>query len=171
MAGRAAAVLCLVLAACTGAPEVDAPNTIEVSSPDIAPGAAIPRVHTCDGDDVSPALRWSAVDGAEGYAVTMTDPDARGFVHWVLYGLPAAVTALQQGRVPEGARAGRNDFGRRGYGGPCPPPGRGPHRYVITVYAHRATELPGAGADLSALLTALEDALIAKGELSATYER
>lgn len=172
MPGRCATVVCVVLAACTQTtPQLSAPNAIEVVSPAISPGAPIPQRYTCEGDDVSPPLEWSAVDGAEGYAVTMIDPDARGFVHWVLYGLPGSVTALGEGETPGGARTGRNDFGRRGYGGPCPPPGRGPHRYVITVYAQRAAALPPAGADLRALLAAIDDAVIAKGELSGTYER
>jgi Raf kinase inhibitor-like YbhB/YbcL family protein len=172
MARAAGAVLCLVLAACGGgAPEIDAPATIELTSPTIAPGAEIPRVHTCDGEDRSPALKWNPVGGSEGYALTMTDPDARGFVHWVVYGLPASVTSLPEGEVPAEARLGTNDFGRKGYGGPCPPSGQGPHRYVITLYAHGATALPPEGATLEEVLRALADALIAKGELKATYER
>ncbi len=98
-------------------------------------GDEIPRKFTCDGDDVSPSLRWTdPPDGTRSFALIMDDPDApRGtFTHWVLYDVPGDARELG-----EGAKAGislNNDFGRRGYGGPCPPPGKA-HRYFFTLYA------------------------------------
>ena len=110
-----------------------------LTSPDVAEGGTIPRRFTCDGEDVSPALEWAgAPDGTAALVLMVDDPDARGFVHWIV--LDMAATA--SGGLPEGAstspdapRQGRNDFGRIGYGGPCPPPGEGPHHYAFTVTA------------------------------------
>ena len=110
----------------------------------------IPAKFTCDGQDVSPPLRWnvSLPDGSAiaAYAITVTDPDAHGFVHWVVAGIPGTVTALPEGagnaNAGNGLRQGRNDFGRLGYGGPCPPPGRA-HRYEFALYAFaQAPSLP-----------------------------
>jgi len=100
-------------------------------------GRAIPRRFTCDGEDVSPDLWWTdAPVEAESLALVMDDPDARGFTHWVVFdmngvasgGLPEAIAA-----TPDAPPQGTNDFGRPGYGGPCPPSGT--HRYVFTLYA------------------------------------
>lgn len=117
--------------------------SLVIESSAFAEGGEIPREHTCEGRDVSPPLRWHGVPaGARSLALVVDDPDApdpaapkRTWVHWVLYdlppdcgGLPAGVTAL-----PAGTRAGRNDWGRTGYGGPCPPIGR--HRYFHRLYA------------------------------------
>jgi Raf kinase inhibitor-like YbhB/YbcL family protein len=119
-----------------------------LTSPDIAPGSRIAARHVyggCGGENVSPALAWSgAPHGTQGYALTCYDPDAptgSGWWHWVLYNLPASVTALPAGAgspehpiLPAGAVQGRTDYGEHGYGGPCPPPGPD-HRYVFTVFA------------------------------------
>jgi Raf kinase inhibitor-like YbhB/YbcL family protein len=104
-------------------------------------GGLIPRPHTCDGRDVSPALSWSGVpEKATSLALIMDDPDAPGriWVHWVLFDLPASARVLPEG-VPArptldlGGTHGINDFGNLGYGGPCPPSGT--HGYVFTLYA------------------------------------
>jgi Raf kinase inhibitor-like YbhB/YbcL family protein len=104
-------------------------------------GSFIPRLHTCDGKDVSPALFWSGVpDKASSLALIVEDPDAprKAWVHWVLFDLPATTTDLPEG-VPAipvlkgGGAHGVNDFGNLGYGGPCPPSGT--HNYVFTLYA------------------------------------
>lgn len=113
-----------------------------VTSPAFADGATMPKVHTCDGEDTSPPLEWTgAPAGAKAFAVLAEDPDAPGgtFAHWVLYDLPADVARLDgavpaERLLPNKARQGVNDFGRVGWGGPCPPPGA-PHRYTVTVYA------------------------------------
>ena len=101
----------------------------------------IPKRHTGEGEDVSPALAWSgAPDGTKAFAVICHDPDAPlvkpgnyGFVHWVLYNLPASTTSLDEASS-EGT-AGANDFGGTGYGGPMPPDGHGVHHYFFWVVA------------------------------------
>jgi Raf kinase inhibitor-like YbhB/YbcL family protein len=122
-----------------------------ITSPDIQDGKAIPLKHAfsgmgCTGDNVSPALAWSgAPAGTKSYALTCYDPDAptgSGWWHWVVYNIPAKVTALPAGAgdpdrklMPAGAVQGNTDFGDIGYGGPCPPPGDKPHHYHFVVYA------------------------------------
>jgi hypothetical protein len=108
----------------------------QLSSAAFGEGDTIPVRHTCEGDDTSTPLTWSgAPDGTRSFVLIMDDPDApRGtFTHWVLADLPASLDNL-----PEGAFQGvpcANDFGRTGYGGPCPPRGHGPHRYYFRLYA------------------------------------
>jgi Raf kinase inhibitor-like YbhB/YbcL family protein len=102
----------------------------------------IPPRYTCDGEDESPALSWSDVpENVKSFVLIVDDPDAPGgtFVHWVLYDVSARARGLAEGLSPGGSVAGAgtqglNDFGRLGYGGPCPPPGA-PHRYVFTLSA------------------------------------
>jgi Raf kinase inhibitor-like YbhB/YbcL family protein len=121
-------------------------NTImELSSSAFAPNADIPALYTCEGRDQSPPLAWSGVPaGTRSLALVVDDPDAPDpaapkmtWVHWVVYNLPPAATALAAGasggKLPPGAREGLNDWQRAGYGGPCPPIGR--HRYVHKLYA------------------------------------
>ena len=111
---------------------------MEVTSPEFAPRELIPTRCTCDGENLSPELHWRDVPaGAVELAITCEDPDAPGgtFVHWVAWGLDPAKGSVGLGEVSDPAHEGRNDFGDRGYGGPCPPPGHGSHRYIFTVYA------------------------------------
>lgn len=110
-----------------------------LSSPAFADGADVPVRYTCDGEDLSPRLTWSgAPDGTRSFVLIMDDPDApRGtFTHWVVYDIPPDETELAE-NVPNGTIgiSGRNSFGRRGYGGPCPPPKDEPHRYRFTLHA------------------------------------
>ncbi len=116
-----------------------------LTSPDFVHEGAIPTRFTCEGDDVSPGLRWSdAPEGTRSFALVVDDPDApdpaaprRVWVHWVLYNLPARVTELASAvpprLLPGETLVGKNDWGRTGYGGPCPPIGR--HRYFFTLHA------------------------------------
>jgi Raf kinase inhibitor-like YbhB/YbcL family protein len=116
-----------------------APESITLSSPAFAPGGTIPATYTCAGRGISPPLRWSGVPaGTRELALELIDPDAPGgpFLHWALAGIPPTVRALAVGEsVPPGAVAGSNSFGKLGYGGPCPPPGAKPHRYVFVLLA------------------------------------
>lgn len=103
----------------------------------------IPRQYTCEGDNLSPPFSWDGVPKeAKKLALVVDDPDAPGgmFTHWVVYNLPVVPTQLKEGesledRLSEGMREGFNDFGRQGYGGPCPPRGHGEHRYFFRLYA------------------------------------
>ncbi len=128
-----------------------------VSSPDIHNDATIPMVHVfnqggCTGGDQSPAISWSGEPaGTQSFAVTMYDPDAptgSGWWHWTVFNIPASVHSLpenagaaQSTQLPAGAVQGRTDFGFSNYGGPCPPVGDKPHRYVITVFAVKVPKL------------------------------
>jgi len=158
--------------------EAMAVATINLTSPAFAEGGIVPQRHTCDGEDVSPALEWGEPPaGTVTFALICDDPDAPvgTWVHWVIYnipdtlrGLPEAVPDTQQ--LESGALQGRNDFRRIGYGGPCPPPGK-PHRYIFKLYALDApTELP-AGAAKAELLRAIEGHILAEGQLIGSYGR
>jgi len=138
----------------------------------------VPKECTCDGEDQSPVLSWQAPpDKTEALALTVTDPDAPGgtFTHWVLYNLPANTNSLpagvpRQGQLANGSRQGKTDFGKVGYYGPCPPPGK-PHRYVFTIYALDAKLEVPAGAPHAQLESAIEGHILAHGELTARYGR
>jgi len=108
-------------------------------------GETIPRRHTCEGENVSPALDWSgAPPHTRGFALLCDDPDAPGGVwtHWMLWDLPPTAAQLAEGYSPEaGVKTGTNDFGRPGYGGPCPPKGHGPHRYSFKLFALNVASL------------------------------
>jgi Raf kinase inhibitor-like YbhB/YbcL family protein len=109
---------------------------MEVTSPAFAHGGEMPRRHTCDGDDVSPPLRFAGVpEEARSLALLVDDPDAPGrtFTHWLAWGIGADAPGLGEGEPAP--REGRNDFGAPGYRGPCPPPGHGAHRYVFRLHA------------------------------------
>jgi Raf kinase inhibitor-like YbhB/YbcL family protein len=124
-------------------------GTFTLTSKDLGGQATEAQVYNgfgCTGKNISPQLSWSnAPKGTRSFAVTMYDPDAptgSGWWHWVMYNLPAEMTFLNPGagnegsdRLPKGVVLGMTDFGTRGYGGPCPPVGHGPHRYIITVHA------------------------------------
>lgn len=113
--------------------------SMELTSADFKAEGAIPSQFTCQGRDTSPQLAWSGSPAeARSFALTMIDPDSPGgdFVHWLIYDIPAAAGSIPQGGpLPPGAKELPNDFGRPGYGGPCPKAGPPEHRYVFTIYA------------------------------------
>ena len=134
-------------------------------------GAAIPRVCTCDGDDLAPPLTWAgAPPDTRGYALLMDDPDAPSgtFTHWLLYDIPGTASDLRTSGV---GKTLRNDFGRTGYGGPCPPRGHGPHRYVLTLHAVDVAELDVQGKTRPSLEQALQGHVLATAQLTGVYER
>jgi len=146
---------------------------ILLSSPDFGDGQTIPRRFTCDGEDRSPGLIWEGIPGdTVELALLMEDPDAPGgpFVHWVLWGLDPATTSLAQGGVPAGAHQGRNDFGRAGYGGPCPPRGRA-HRYVFSLFALAQRLALEPGATAKELKRETRGNVLAEGTLIGRYGR
>ena len=150
----------------------------ELSSPVIAPNGSIPKKYTCDGADASIPLEWrDPPKGAQSFALVADDPDAPGrtWVHWVIYNLPADARRLSEGvrtskTLPDGSSQGMNDFGRLGYGGPCPPPGS-PHRYVFTLYALDAVLATAPGASKAALLKAMAGRVLGQAQWTGRYGR
>jgi len=116
-------------------PGAGATTGFELSSPAFAPGSPIPKVHTCDGNNVSPPLAWGSVpaDTVE-LALTLIDPDANNFIHWVMANIDPSVQAIAEGTLPDGVVQGKNNTNKVGWTGPCPPKGS-PHHYVFTLYA------------------------------------
>lgn len=154
---------------------------LKLTSAAFAPGQAIPREHTCDGDDTSPPLSWEGVPpGTRSLVLIVDDPDAPDpaapkmtWVHWILYNLPPSTTtlprAVSRADLPAGTREGLNDWKRPGYGGPCPPIGR--HRYFHQLYA-LDVQLPDLGTPTkTALGEAMEGHALASAELIGTYQR
>ncbi|MGH2416953.1 MAG: YbhB/YbcL family Raf kinase inhibitor-like protein [Candidatus Limnocylindria bacterium] len=143
-------------------------DAITLSSSAFAEGGTIPGRHTCDGEDVSPPLAWSgAPQGAAAFALIADDPDARGWIHWLVADIPADQAALEEGVTAD--VEGRTDFGRTGYGGPCPPSGS--HGYVFEIFAlsEQLGLSPGFSAD--ELRRAMEGKVLASGRLTASYRR
>lgn len=150
---------------------------MEIRSSAFFIGNPIPFKYTCDGDNVSPPLHWEdAPRDTRSFALIVEDPDAPhpDFTHWVLYNLPGDCRALPEGitgqtMVPEGGVQGRNDFGKIGFGGPCPP--KGTHRYFFKIYAlDQFLNLP-ADATKQQLLEAMQGHVLDKAELMARYTR
>jgi Raf kinase inhibitor-like YbhB/YbcL family protein len=145
---------------------------------DFDAGGPIPEKFTCDGTDVSPALEWTAPpDGTAAFALIVDDPDAPAgtWVHWLLYDIPANQLELPEGvetaaQLPSGARQGRNDFRRIGYGGPCPPPGT-PHHYHFRLFALKSAVGLRPGVARAALDEAMRGRVLATAELVGLYQR
>ena len=141
-----------------------------VTSPAFANGEPVPKPFTCDGDDAPPPLQVSdPPDGTRSLALIMDDPDApKGtFTHWLAYDIP-----LQPGDLHvDAGKTLRNSFGRDGYGGPCPPPGHGIHRYFFKVFALDVPVLGSAVTTRQDLEKALEMHTLARAELMGRYER
>ncbi|MCC6616833.1 MAG: YbhB/YbcL family Raf kinase inhibitor-like protein [Anaerolineae bacterium] len=151
---------------------------IRLVSSAFEPGHTIPARHTCDGEDVSPPLRWEHVpSNAISLALICDDPDAPAgtWTHWLIYDIPPEIDTLAEGiptdgTLPFGARQGTNSFGRIGYGGPCPPRGSS-HRYFFTLYAlNRRLDLPS-GAIKATVQSALEGHVVGEGQLMGVYQR
>jgi Raf kinase inhibitor-like YbhB/YbcL family protein len=149
-------------------------SEFSLTSTDFADGEPIPAKFSCDGVNVSPALSWSgAPDGTAAFALIVDDPNARGFIHWVL----ADMTGSATGALPEAVSAspdapvqGRNDFGAIGYGGPCPPAGSD-HRYRFTLIAlDRPLGLLGTPS-ADEVRAAADGHVLAEATLTGTYRR
>jgi Raf kinase inhibitor-like YbhB/YbcL family protein len=176
-----AATILMIASACASAPG-DRPSNEEsmmatpvmftLTSTAFADGGAIPRKYTCDAADVSPPLAWAgAPAGTAAYALLVTDRDARGFVHWVAADIPGSATGLAEGATGTAAAGleGRTDFGRTGWGGPCPPSGT--HRYVFELYALTAPLGLGARPSAADVNRALAGRTLGKATLTGTYQR
>lgn len=178
-----AAAMLLVGGACASAAQ------LTVTSPDIKPGARIADEQVasgfgCSGGNVSPALSWSgAPQGTKSFALSVYDPDAptgSGWWHWLAFNIPATANQLPGGAgsasgtgLPAGTIQGRTDFGTAGYGGPCPPVGDKPHRYIFTVFALKVDQLPGIDANSPAAMVGynLNANALAKASLTAKFGR
>ncbi|HZA80616.1 MAG TPA: YbhB/YbcL family Raf kinase inhibitor-like protein [Actinomycetes bacterium] len=143
-----------------------------LTSSAFAEGGTIPRRYTCDGQDRSPSLSWTAPPtGSRSLALILDDPDAPGgrFIHWLAWGIPPDAGGLAEGKAAP--LEGRNDFGTVGYRGPCPPRGRGPHRYRFRLHALGEELRLAPGTGMADLERALTGNLLAVAELVGTYER
>lgn len=155
-----------------------APSTMTLASPAFKAGAAIPRRHTGEGEDLSPALAWrDAPAGTRGFALFCHDPDAPlvtpigayGFVHWVLYNIPATAHGLAEACTDH--THGLSDFGRPGYGGPLPPPGHGVHHYYFWLLALKEPTALPPHLRLGDVLAKIEPLVIGMNRLVGTYQR
>lgn len=176
----------LAVAACGGGGEEAVPEGATTAAGFVLtaaafePGGPIPPRFGCDGEDVSPALRWTGTpEGTVELALVLEDPDAPGgtFTHWLVYGLGSGATSLPEAVPreeevggPTPLRQGENDFGETGFGGPCPPEGE-EHRYVFRLLALDAELALEPGADAGAFRAAAEGHVLAEARLSGTYER
>ncbi|MEF9438016.1 MAG: YbhB/YbcL family Raf kinase inhibitor-like protein [Candidatus Mariimomonas ferrooxydans] len=150
---------------------------IKVKSSAFEHGGMIPSKYTCDGDDISPPLSWEGVpEGTKSIALISDDPDAPmgTWVHWVLFNLPPDTSELPEDvakkeELENGAKQGRNDFPKIGYGGPCPPSGT--HRYYFKIYALDTMLDLSPGATKKDLLKAMEGHILAEGQLMGKYKR
>jgi Raf kinase inhibitor-like YbhB/YbcL family protein len=151
---------------------------LTITSTAFADGQPIPVKYTCQGSDISPPLQWTNTPAnAKSFALICDDPDAPvgTWVHWVLYDLPVNVTGLPEdvAKTPvtaNGAKQGMNSWPRSGYGGPCPPPGK-PHRYFFKIYALDTMLNLKPGLTKKDLLKAIENHVLAEGQLIGTYQR
>ena len=139
-------------------------------------GAVIPKLHTCEAADFSPPLEWSgAPSPTQSFTLIADDPDAPvgTWNHWLLYDIPPTVHSLAQGYKPgKTGISGRNDFGKEGYGGPCPPRGHGPHRYFFRLYALGVASLGlPAGARRAEVDKAIQGHILADAQYMGRYER
>jgi Raf kinase inhibitor-like YbhB/YbcL family protein len=150
---------------------------ISLKSPSFKEGEMIPLRFTCDGEDLSPELAWDSIpEKCQTLAIICDDPDAPmgTWVHWIIYNIPADLAGLEEGIppddiLPNGAKQGNNGWRRIGYGGPCPPGGT--HRYFFKIYA-LDTELDlEPGASKFQLIDAMEDHILAQGQLMGRYSR
>lgn len=153
-------------------------SDIQLSSNAFANGGMIPGKHTGEGEDVSPQLSWDKVpEGTKSFAVICHDPDAPlisangtyGFVHWVLYNIPAATRSLEEGCGH--FTPGQNNFGNQAYGGPMPPNGHGDHQYYFWILAlNEDLDLPP-GLSMWELLERIEPNVTAMNRLVGNYHR
>ena len=165
-----------------------AADPFTLQSAEIKPNAPIAEAQVfkgfgCNGGNVSPSLSWSnAPAGTQSFAVTAYDPDAptgSGWWHWIIFNIPADVTSLPVGagnpanhQAPKGTVQSRTDFGKPGYGGPCPPKGDKPHRYIFTVYALKIAKVDADENSSGALVGFMLNAnKLGEASITATYGR
>jgi Raf kinase inhibitor-like YbhB/YbcL family protein len=162
--------LALIVSGCAR----DRSHRMALSSPAFKASGAIPKRHTCAGENLSPPLEWRGVPPAtRSFAFVVDDPDADGFTHWTVFNLAPELTALPEGARPgavsQTTREGSNDFGSVGYGGPCPPFGR--HRYSFRLYALDVPSISPTPPTKARLRATIEGHILAEAELIGAFER
>lgn len=152
--------------------------TIAIASEIISDGSKIPLKYTCDDGDISPPLIWDLIpENTESFAILCEDPDAPGgtFIHWILFNIPPDTKELPAGikeekKLDNGAIHGQNDFGRLGYGGPCPPSGT-EHRFIFKIFALDTMLNLKSGISINQFSNAIQGHVLDKGELIGMYGR
>jgi len=150
----------------------------KIWSADFKEGQRVPKAHTCEGGDTSPVLAWQdPPKGTKSYVLVVEDPDAPSgtFVHWIVFDIPGSSTGLERGAgkgATPPAMHGRTSFGRAGYGGPCPPPGHGTHRYFFRL---KALDIDALGLEQGAgrqdIDRAIKGHVLKEAETMGTYSR
>ncbi len=144
-------------------------GTMKITSPDFEHKGFIPKKFTCQGDDVNPALMFEGIPkDTRSLALIVDDPDAPMgiWVHWVVFNIPV-IAKVEENSIP--GKQGINDFGRRDYGGPCPPSGT--HRYFFKTYALDEELNLGEGISKKELEKAIEGHILDKAELVGLYKK
>jgi len=145
---------------------------MKIASSVFKQGELIPAKHSCQGDDINPPLKISAVPAsAKSLAMVMDDPDAPNgtWVHWIVFNIPPQIHELAENGVPANAIQGKNSWGKSKYGGPCPPSGS--HRYLFKIYALDMMLSLNATADKKQLEAAMKDHIVEQAELMGTYQK
>ncbi len=151
---------------------------LSVSSPAFSEGGKIPPEYTCESNDISPQLDWFGIPKeTKTLALIVDDPDTPGgvFTHWVIFNIPPNSNGLSKAipsipEFPNGTLQGENDFGKTGYGGPCPPPGKA-HRYRFSLYALDEKLDLAAGSSKNQVLNATGGHILSQCQLTGTYQR
>jgi Raf kinase inhibitor-like YbhB/YbcL family protein len=189
-AGQAFLSLCVAGAVCctnahsfqsertSVADEKGSQKTLNLKTSAFKDGETIPKEYRSDGKNVSPAFEWSEPPaGTKSFALICNDPDVgrTGFSHWVIFNLPAESRKLAgelptDAKLPDGAVQGKNGWGKVGYRGPAPPPGK-PHHYHFTLYALDKTLELESSANRAKVLEAMKGHILAEGDLIGIYER
>jgi Raf kinase inhibitor-like YbhB/YbcL family protein len=147
---------------------LNAASSISVTTPAFRAGSDIPAKFTCNGGNVNPELKINGVPGeAKSLVLIVDDPDAHGFTHWIVWNIDPKTTDIGENSAPGGAIQGTNDFGKRNYGGPCPPSGI--HRYVFKIFALDTTLDLKPSARRAELDAAIHGHTLAQGELMGRY--
>jgi Raf kinase inhibitor-like YbhB/YbcL family protein len=173
--GKALVLMLLALVACHRKAPVDIPaegaSAFPLASTAFEGGGTIPVLYTCEGQNLSPPLSWTGAPARDALVLVMLDRDAPGtFFHWIAV-LPPGTRGLAEGRLPGGATEGANSFGHRGYNGPCPPPGDGPHHYVFHLFALPEGRLPDLSGSPADVYRAAALAAAGAGQTTGTYAR
>lgn len=145
---------------------------MHLSSPAFTHNTEMPSLYTCDEKDINPPLSIQDVPmNATSLTLIVDDPDAPNgdWVHWIAWNIPPSITAIEENSLPVGAEEGTTDFGKTGYGGPCPPSGT--HRYFFKLYALTTRLTLPSSTKKADLEKAMEGNIIAQAQLIGLYQR